>query len=40
VGSGPSNRDGTDCCVAESDSGVSSGAYLGVLRVCYEKEIN
>jgi hypothetical protein len=40
AGSGPSNRVGTDCCAAGFDSGVSSGAYLGVLGACLEKEIN
>jgi hypothetical protein len=39
-GSGPSDRDGTNCCAAGSDPGVSSGLYLGVLIACYEKEIN
>jgi hypothetical protein len=40
AGSGPSDRDGTNCCAAGFDSGVSSGAYLGVLGACYEEQIN
>jgi hypothetical protein len=40
AGSGPSNQVGVDRCVARFDSGVSPGAYLGVLRACHEKENN
>jgi hypothetical protein len=40
AGSGPSNRVGTDCCAARSDSRMSLGASLGVLGACHEKEIN
>ena len=40
AGSEPSDRDGTNCCAAGSDSGVSPGAYLGILGACFEEEIN
>ena len=40
AGSRPTDRDGTSCCATGSDSGVSSGVYLGVLGACYEEEIN
>jgi hypothetical protein len=40
AGSEPSDRDGTNCCATGSDSGVSSGAYLGILGACFEEEIN
>jgi hypothetical protein len=38
--SGPSNRVGTDCGAARSDSRVSPDAFLGVLGACHEKENN